>query len=440
VVGILAAGCPGLDALNPVCQLAGGVSQTVIGRGANAVFSAVAGWVVDGASWLLAQIGSVLNATTSVDITASWFAAHYQLMLGLLGVVALPLVLGAAIQALLRQAPTLLLRSLFVQLPLAIVLAGVAVQVVHLALAATDALSAAVAQGSDRSTDQVLSGVANGLVSAGNQGVPAFVVLLGALIVALGAFVIWVELLVRAAAIYVAVLFLPLALITLVWPAVSHWCRRLVDTLAALILSKFVIVAILSLAVGALSSGTAGSGGAGAGFASVLGGAALLLVAAFSPYTLLRLIPMIEAGAVMQLESARHSLGRAALGAPRSAASFALRHAPAEGLALPSPGTGQSSDLEAPGSERGSGPSGDEDLVGGVPMWRGIPGSETEVLARLSMAREGPIGADGRDRRGPRPIVAAPSKADRGTHVLGNDHMGPVIRWVPPTEPGSDGG
>jgi len=42
------------------------------------------------------------------------------------------------------------------------------------------------------------------------------VTLLGALLVVFGAFVLWVELLVRAAAIYVAVLFSPSA-----WPAWS---------------------------------------------------------------------------------------------------------------------------------------------------------------------------------------------------------------------------
>ena len=100
--------------------------------------------------------------------------------------------------------------------------------------------------------------------------------LLIALLIAVAAFVLWLELLIRAAAVYVAVLFLPLALATLVWPAVSHWCRRLVETLAALILSKFVIVATLSLAAGAVASGTAGTGAHGSGFSAVLAGGALL--------------------------------------------------------------------------------------------------------------------------------------------------------------------
>ena len=74
------------------------------------------------------------------------------------------------------------------------------------------------------------------------------------------------------------------------WPAISHWCRRLVETVVALVLSKFVIVAVLSLAVGALG---AGDGSVSAGSA----GGALLLLAAFAPFTLLRLVPMVEVGA-----------------------------------------------------------------------------------------------------------------------------------------------
>ena len=127
-----------------------------------------------------------------------------------------------------------------------------------------------------------------------------------------------------------AVLFLPLALATLVWPAVSHWCRRLVETLAALILSKFVIVATLSLAVGALASGTAGTGNHGAGFSSVLAGGALLLMATFVPFVILRMIPAVEAGAVAHLDGLRERGVAGTTRLPRTAANFALH----EGLGM----------------------------------------------------------------------------------------------------------
>jgi hypothetical protein len=167
--------------------------------------------------------------------------------------------------------------------------------------------------------------VTHGLVAAAaDPTLAGFVLLLIALLIAVGAFVLWLELLIRAAAVYVAVLFLPLALATLVWPAVSHWCRRLVETLAALILSKFVIVATLSLAAGAVSSGTSGAGAHGSGFSAVLAGGALLVIATFVPFAILRLIPAVEAGAVGHLEGLRQR-GTATVARPaRSAASFAL--------------------------------------------------------------------------------------------------------------------
>ena len=107
---------------------------------------------------------------------------------------------------------------------------------------------------------------------------------LGAAVMAVGAVVVWIELLVRQAAIYVAVLFLPLAVAGLVWPATAHWFKRLAHILVAVILSKFVIAAILSLA----ASGLAASTPDGGGFSAVLGGGALLTLAALSPLALLR--------------------------------------------------------------------------------------------------------------------------------------------------------
>ena len=120
-----------------------------------------------------------------------------------------------------------------------------------------------------------------------------FAVFLGAIVMAVGAVVVWIELLVRQAAVYVAVLFLPISIAGIVWPATAHWFKRLVHILVAVVLSKFVIAAILSLA----ASGLAATGDEG-GFGAVLSGGALLTLAAISPLALLRLVPVVEAGVV----------------------------------------------------------------------------------------------------------------------------------------------
>ncbi len=325
---MLATGCTGLDALNPVCQV-GSLGGSLASSGFQAALDDISQWVASGAEWLLAQIGDVLVSTTTVDIGATWFRTHYADMTALAGVVILPLLLLSVLQAVLRQDPGQLVRVVLVQLPLALVLGGVAIEVVILSLSATDVMSDAVAGGTGANVTSLLSGVTSGLVAAAaDPSLASFVLLLVALLIAVAAFVLWLELLIRAAAVYVAVLFLPLALATLVWPAVSHWCRRLVETLAALILSKFVIVAVLSLAAGAVASGTAGDGSDGSGFSSVLAGGALLVMATFVPFAILRLIPVMEAGAVGHLDGLR---GRAT-GAMTRPARTAAQHALSEGL------------------------------------------------------------------------------------------------------------
>jgi hypothetical protein len=324
VLAVVGAGCTGLDALNPVCQL-GNLGGSIVSSGFESILGGISQWVARGAEWLLAQIGTVLSSTTTVDVGASWFRSHYETMTWLAGLIVLPLFLVSTLQAIVRQDPGQLMRTFVFRLPLALLLSGVAIQLVVLALAITDSLSDAVAGGAGGSMTTLLSGVASGLIaSAADPSIAGFVLLLVGLLLAIGAFVLWLELLIRSAAVYVAVLFLPLAIATLVWPAVSHWCRRLVETLAALILSKFVIVAVLSLAAGALSSGTAGTGVHGAGFSSVLGGGALLLMATFVPFAILRMIPAVEAGAVGHLEGLRSRATGPLARTARSAASLAL--------------------------------------------------------------------------------------------------------------------
>ena len=93
---------------------------------------------------------------------------------------------------------------------------------------------------------------------------------------------------VRAAAVYVIVLMLPLAFAAFVWPARRVWAVRSVELLVALILSKFVIVAVLSLGGAAFSQSVHHS------VAGMLAGVALLALAGFAPWALLRLLPMTE--------------------------------------------------------------------------------------------------------------------------------------------------
>ena len=423
---MFAAGCTGLEALNPICQV-GSIGGSIASSGFESILNGISQWVASGAEWLLNQIGEVLSATTTVDLGASWFRTHYGQMTALAGVVILPMLLASTLQAVIRQNAGQLIRTFLVQLPLALLLAVVAVQIVILSLSATDAMSDAVAGGTSADVSSLLTSVASGLVvSAADPSIASFVLLLVALLIAVGAFVLWLELLIRAAAVYVAVLFLPLALATLVWPAVSHWCRRLVETLAALILSKFVIVATLSLAVGALASGTAGTGDHGAGFSSVLAGGALLLMATFVPFVILRMIPAVEAGAVTHLDGLRERGVAGTTRLPRTAANFALH----EGLGMVGDsrlmaGTAAASGLGGGlgggggvGDGDGAGDDGAGDGAAGTSSGTGITPSAGDPSAQRNY-EEG-VAAGIRPRpKGPKPVLAAPTSGPAGADAGG---------------------
>jgi hypothetical protein len=261
------------------------------------VMQGVTTWVAKGAGWLIGQAGKLMGETTTPRIGSDWFGRQYRTMGSLAAVFALPLLLLSVLQGVFKREGGVIARAAFVQLPAAFLLTAIAVTVVQLLLQLTDQMSAAVAGsvGSDANeffedTGKALGSVAT--ATGGTNPAPLFAVFLAAFIAAIGAFCVWLELLIRAGAIYVAVLFLPFTFVAMIWPATARWCRRLVEILLAVIFAKFVIVAIMALAAAGL-----GQSRGEEAFQGVLAGAALMVLAAFSPFVLLRLIPFVESTA-----------------------------------------------------------------------------------------------------------------------------------------------
>src|SRR2546427_7617169 len=81
---------------------------------------------------------------------------------------------------------------------------------------------------------------------------PLFLVLCSGTVVCFGCVLIWLELLVREVATYVAVLFFPLLLAAAVWPRAMQLVRQLAEVLVAVILSKFAMVIVVAAGAAAL--------------------------------------------------------------------------------------------------------------------------------------------------------------------------------------------
>lgn len=291
--------------------IVGPVNSSAAAGAVNSSVSSVTGAIAQSfssaAAWVLNEVGSVITSSTSVDLSARWFSSHYETMALLAALVVAPLAAVTVVQAVVRQDLSLLVRCLLVNLPMSLLAMGIAVELTQLGLAAVDQMCTAVTAGTHADLTGLFTNMERWFEqgSATGPALPGVVVLVVGCMVVFGGISIWLEMALRTASIYLAVLFLPMSLAATVMPATIPWCRRMVETLAALVFSKLVVVAALSLA---LSAG----GDPSAGFGDVVEGCALLLMAAFAPFALLRLIPVVEAGAVHHLEG----LSRRASSAP----------------------------------------------------------------------------------------------------------------------------
>lgn len=370
---------------------------------ANAMLVAIDSAISHAAWWLLVEVGRTVSSSSEPPLGSPGFLGHLGVMYEIAGLFILPLVLAAVIHATVRQDLWGVVRVVVVQLPLAVLLGAVAGGTVRLVVRATDAMTADFVSATGFSAPHTLGGIGLGLLEV-PTGVPAMVGVILATLMIASTVILWVELIVRSGAIVAGTLFMPLALAGLVWPVTAVWSRRLAETLFALIMSKLAIVVLLA---------TGASLVAGAhGVAGVTAGAALVLVASFAPFALLRLVPMVEAGAIGHFDG----LGRRGL-----SRSLSLGFAAADGvagLALGTPGVDGGTEGGQPPLAVGEPP--DQaylDLFGPGGPWdtgRGDPGPGG--------------GADGRPLGGEPGGIVPPGPGGASQAGMG-DPQGPGVDW-----------
>ncbi len=262
-----------------------GAATPVRALTAAAVLTAAGAWVLDGARSVMQKTAGVISATTRPQLQSTWFSSTYWRMAGISALLTLPFLFAAAIQAILRSDLSLLLHAAFGYLPLGLLGVGIASPLTQLLLAASDEMSALVSSASG------YPGAAVGhvtLIGAGFSSVSTFPAFFVGVLAVAATLTLWIELLIRSAAVYVIVLMLPLFFAALVWPARRVWAARAIEMLIALILAKFAIVAVLDLGGAALGHTAVPS------ITQMLAGTTLIILAAFSPWALLRLLPLHE--------------------------------------------------------------------------------------------------------------------------------------------------
>ena len=241
----------------------------------------------------------LVPATSRVSLApGSWFASAARGLVPLAPIMVAPLLFAATIGAVLRHDMRRLARAWGVALPVSLMCSAALVQLCRLGLQVTDAMSSFIEQSVYPGLGRAFAvAVGDGIGGGASLGGLGLVEAAFGLLLVLGGMAVWLELALRAAAVELAVFFMPLALAGLVWPATAHWARRMLEVLAALLLAKPVVTAALCLGARAVTAG-------GGGLESLVTGTAILLMASFAPLMLLKLVPVVEVAAIAHLQGA----------------------------------------------------------------------------------------------------------------------------------------
>lgn len=273
---------------------------------ASAAFESIANSVGEAAGSVTGWVaGELADTGTPSQLSADWYQEHYQRMLGWSGLIMVPLAMVAIGSAVLRG-ETAKIGEVLLQVPAAYLMGVVAIGLVAAAGGLAQTMAETLAGDITDSSEALASNV-SGLLTVQSRGMgPGLVLLLG-LVIAIAALVTAVWLILSEAAIYGVVLFVPLAFSGRVWPdsPAAAWGRKLLSFAFALVAVKVVIFAMWALSVDGLAAATDAvsfSGGASDSdetvpLRSAIATAALLMMTAFSPAAVLRMIPMTEGGA-----------------------------------------------------------------------------------------------------------------------------------------------
>src|SRR5262245_27949277 len=264
-------------------------------------------WIVDAVAWFVGRVLSLLEDSTHVDLRSAWFAGSegpYRKVLGIAAVLLVGFVFLGIIQGRLAGDAMGMVVRIARDLPLSILGMVVTIAATQKLLELSDAMAHAVLRGGGDDAKEVL----RVLTAAGSfSGQTSFVVALLGLLCIVAALLVWIELVVRAAMIYLLVAMSPLVFAAMVWPATRGMLRKLVELGLALIFSKVVIAIAFSVGAAALAGvGDSGHADAGtsatisAGAGTLFSGVVIFGLAAFAPFVIMRLFPAAEAAIVAQ--------------------------------------------------------------------------------------------------------------------------------------------
>ncbi|THA36423.1 hypothetical protein [Streptomyces sp. A1547] len=278
------------DALNPLASLAKGCA--------------------DAAAWIVTELSKAINGSAHVDFTNGAFLKQYAIVFAASTILTLVLWLFAVAKRAIRGVPlTTAISEAVGFLWLTVLASAFTPLILYTVVSATDGVTEVIASASGGQTDVFFGSFIEALKKGDSIGGGPIMLIVVSLVTVLAAGVLFLELFIRAALLYVGALLGVVVYAGLVDRNLWGHVRRWAGIMIAVILVKPVIVIVLGLA-GAL----AGEKGPNA-FSAVVSGLAIILLAIFASAMIYRFVP----GFGDEIASARAGRSKATDGAQAAA-------------------------------------------------------------------------------------------------------------------------
>ncbi|MEV7463403.1 hypothetical protein [Streptomyces rubiginosohelvolus] len=257
---------PPTDALDPLSSLAQGCA--------------------DAASWIVGKLSEAVDSTANVDFTNPKFLQQYAVIFAASTILTLVLWLLAVAKRAIRGVPlTTAISEAVGFLWLTVLASAFTPLILYTIVSATDGVTEIIASATGGQTDVFFGSFAEALKKGEDIGGGPIMLIVVSLVSILAAGILWLELVIRAALLYVGALLGIVVYAGLVDKNMWGHVRRWAGIMIAVIMVKPVIVIVLGLA-GALSSGDGPDA-----FSAVVSGLSIILLAIFASAMIYRFVP-----------------------------------------------------------------------------------------------------------------------------------------------------
>ncbi|MFF3347197.1 hypothetical protein [Streptomyces sp. NPDC002779] len=248
--------------------------------------SSLAKGCADAAAWTVGKLSEAVEDTATVDFTNPKFLQQYAVVFAASTILTLLLWLLAVAKRAVRGVPvTTAISEAIGFLWLTVLASAFTPLILYTVVSATDGISEVLAKTTGDQTDTFFGTFSGALEKGEDIGGGPIMLIVVSLVSILAAGVLWLELVIRAALLYVGALLGTVVYAGLVDKNLWGHVRRWAGIMIAVILVKPVIVIVLGLA-GALSADDGPDA-----FSAVVSGLAIILLAIFASAMIYRFVP-----------------------------------------------------------------------------------------------------------------------------------------------------